>query len=115
MRQRHNFVPDATFELHELVDHSQGLCEFGYFRIPLSLQLLHYLLEMGMSSIDLTLNNVGTFFEIGSDITHYTTPVFAVGFRQRIADRALVAVVWPLRAKLAGSDRSFSWRWARIA
>ena len=68
-----------------------------------------------MSSIDLTLNNVGTFFEIGSDITHYTTPVFAVGFRQRIADRALVAVVWPLRAKLAGSDRSFSWRWARIA
>jgi len=115
MRQRHNFVPDATFELHELVDHSQGLCEFGYFRIPLSLQLLHYFLEMGMSSIDLTLNNVGTFFEICSDITHYTTPVFAVGFRQRIADRALVAVVWPLRAKLAGSDRSFSWRWARIA
>jgi hypothetical protein len=65
MRQRHNFVPDATFELHELVDHGQGLCEFRYFRIPLSLQMLHYLLEMGMSSIDLTLNNVGTFFEIG--------------------------------------------------
>jgi hypothetical protein len=65
MRQRHNFVPDATFELHELVDHRQGLCEFGYFRIPFSLHLLHYFLEMGMSSIDLTLNNVGMFFEIG--------------------------------------------------
>ena len=32
-----------------------------------SLQMLHYLLEMGMSSIDLTLNNVGTFFETAEE------------------------------------------------
>ena len=99
MRQRHDFVPDARFELHELVDHCQGLGKFGYFRIPFSLHLLHYFLEMGMSSIDLPLNNVRTFFEIGSDITHDITPVFTVGLRQRIADRALVAVLWPLRGK----------------
>ena len=99
MRQRHNFVADAKFELHELVDHCQGLGKFGYPRIPLSLHLLHYFLEMGMSSIDLPLNNVRTFFEIGSDITHDITPVFTVGLRQRIADRALVAVLWPLRGK----------------
>jgi hypothetical protein len=99
MRQRHNFVAHARFELHELVDHCQGLGKFGYPRIPFSLHLLHYFLEMGMSSIDLPLNNVRTFFEIGSDITHDITPVFTVGLRQRIADRALVAVLWPLRGK----------------
>ena len=65
MRKRHDFFPDARLELHELVDHCQGLGKFGYPRIPFSLHLLHYFLEMGMSSIDLTLNNVGTFFEIG--------------------------------------------------
>jgi hypothetical protein len=43
--KRHHFVPDASLELNEPVNHCQRLLEIGDSRIPLVLQLLHHLIK----------------------------------------------------------------------
>jgi hypothetical protein len=64
-----------VLKFHQLGDHCESPLEVGYSRIVFTSKLLYHSLQVGISSFELILNQVGTLLEIIADVAHFFPPL----------------------------------------